>query len=240
MKSFYYFFIIFLLFLGLKKNNKDLLIVGVSPDYPPFIFIENKELKGFDFDLINIIAKRLNKQLEIRSMDFDLLLPELQLGNIQIIIGGMTATAERSEQVFFTDSYISDLEIVALARKNSKINNIENLRDKRIVVNEGYVADDFITNSKIVPIRVSSLPDALFLLTIGQADVFVSSKVSLIPYLKQLGDNFSIFDFNAIKESYSIGFGKKYLNLANQVQKELSKMKDDDTIFRLKEKWGIS
>ena len=198
MKFFYYFFIISLLFLGCKKNNKDLLIVGVSPDYPPFIFIENKELKGFDFDLINIIAKRLNKQLEIRSMDFDLLLPELQLGNIQIIIGGMTATAERSEQVFFTDSYISDLEIVALARKNSKINNIENLRDKRIVVNEGYVADDFITNSKIVPIRVSSLPDALFLLTIGQADVFVSSKASLMPYLKQLGDGFNIFDFNSI------------------------------------------
>ena len=61
-----------------------------------------------------------------------------------------------------------------------------------------------------------------------------------MPYLKQLGDGFNIFDFNAIKESYSIGFGKKYLNLANQVQKELSKMKDDDTIFRLKEKWGIS
>ena len=35
------------------------LTVGVYPDLPPYSYKENSELKGFEIDLINEIAKRM-------------------------------------------------------------------------------------------------------------------------------------------------------------------------------------
>lgn len=227
-----------LILCACRKEKQDAIIVGTSPDYPPFTYIENSEIKGFDIDLIKTIASRIDKNIELRSMEFDLLLPEIQLGNIHLVVGGMTATPERCERVFFSDPYLTGIGIVALSEEN--INNLQELKNKKIIVNEGYIADDFITKSGFKPIRVSSVSDALFLLNIGQADVFVSSSASLYPYLNKLSSKYKVSEIDGIKEDCSILFSKKYLDLANLIQKELIKMEQDGTLNKLKQKWGFA
>lgn len=233
---------ILLLILGCSKKNSDTIIVGTSPDYPPFSYIENSKIVGFDIDLINEISDRLNKKIEIRSMEFDLLLPELQSGNIQIVVGGMTATPQRCNRVDFSSPYLTQIDIIAVVNKKikEKIRNSEDLKKYKIVVNEGYVSDDFATSNGLDPVRVNSTSDALFLLTVGQADIFITSLASLTPYINNLNDSYNIIDLeDDIKESCSITFSKKHFKLANKIDKILTQMHEDGTIKELKNKWNF-
>ena len=78
----------------------------------------------------------------------------------------------------------------------------------------------------------------MFLLSVGQADVFVSSKIALVYFLNKLqGYETSLID--DICEDCSIAFSKQYAELANQVQNEIHKMKMDGTINAIFQKWGL-
>ena len=41
------------------KFNQSIIKVGVAADYPPFAFIKDNQIVGFDIDLINQIAQKL-------------------------------------------------------------------------------------------------------------------------------------------------------------------------------------
>ena len=69
--------------------------VGTVPTYAPFGMIdgESGELRGFDIELIEAIAKRTGQRLKLTALPFDGLIPALQAGNLDLAIGAMTITA---------------------------------------------------------------------------------------------------------------------------------------------------
>ena len=60
---------------------------------------------GYDVQIAQYIANKLGMTLEICSYEWDSLIPALQSGNVDAIIAGMSPTAEREEQIDFTDVY---------------------------------------------------------------------------------------------------------------------------------------
>lgn len=94
------------------------LVVGTSPDYPPYEFViagENGEMeyKGIDIDIANEIAADLGVDLKIEAMDFNGLDSALQMGTIDMILAAYNATDERAEVMDFSDVYYID-EVCAL------------------------------------------------------------------------------------------------------------------------------
>ncbi|ACR78849.1 MULTISPECIES: basic amino acid ABC transporter substrate-binding protein [Kosmotoga] len=80
-------------------------VVGTSADFPPFEYVENGEFKGFDMDLIRAIADEMGFNIKIVDMSFDSLIAALVSGNLDIVIAGMTITAEREAVVDFSKPY---------------------------------------------------------------------------------------------------------------------------------------
>ncbi|MBN2254059.1 MAG: basic amino acid ABC transporter substrate-binding protein [Kosmotogaceae bacterium] len=80
-------------------------VVGTSADFQPFEYVENGEFVGFDIDLIKAIAEEMGFEIEIRDMSFDSLIAALVSGNLDIVVSGMTITAEREEVVSFSKPY---------------------------------------------------------------------------------------------------------------------------------------
>lgn len=80
-------------------------VVGTSADFPPFEYVENGEFKGFDMDLIRAIADEMGFDIKIVDMSFDSLIAALVSGNLDIVIAGMTITAEREAVVDFSKPY---------------------------------------------------------------------------------------------------------------------------------------
>jgi polar amino acid transport system substrate-binding protein len=88
-----------------KSAKPKCLIVGTSPDFPPFEYIaKNGSIVGFDIELITILAHKAGyKCVKVKSMSFDSLIPALEQGQIDVIAAGMTITPERAKRVDFTN-----------------------------------------------------------------------------------------------------------------------------------------
>jgi polar amino acid transport system substrate-binding protein len=84
------------------------LIVGISPDNMPFEFMKNGEIKGFDVDLINAIAQKLQMNVIVKNMQFYLIIPSLESGDIDIAISSISATPERAAVIDFSTPYYYD------------------------------------------------------------------------------------------------------------------------------------
>ena len=68
---------------------------------------------GYDVQIAQYVANRLGLKLEIYAMEWDSLIPAVNSGAIDAIVAGMSPTAERSEQLDFTDTdYESNLVVI--------------------------------------------------------------------------------------------------------------------------------
>lgn len=68
---------------------------------------------GYDVQVAAYIAAELGMSLEIYAYEWDSLIPAVQSGNVDGIVAGMSPTAERKEQIDFSDCYwTSNLVII--------------------------------------------------------------------------------------------------------------------------------
>src|SRR5579872_4500450 len=68
---------------------------GASVTFPPFEFQQNNQPAGFDIDLVAALAKRMNLQSNITSIEFKGLIPALEGKRIDIIVSGMYINPQR-------------------------------------------------------------------------------------------------------------------------------------------------
>jgi ABC-type amino acid transport substrate-binding protein len=72
---------------------------------------------GYDVQIAKYIAAKLGMKLEIYAIEWDSLLPALQSGNVDAIIAGMSPTAEREEEIDFTNVYYESNLVVIYKKK---------------------------------------------------------------------------------------------------------------------------
>ena len=86
------------------------LTVATSPDYAPYEFYAidengNANLAGFDIELAKYIAAELGLEIEFIPMDFDGVLMEVGLGNVDMGIAGLSPDPERAQTMDFSVTY---------------------------------------------------------------------------------------------------------------------------------------
>lgn len=66
--------------------------------YPPFRYVdENRNLVGFEVDLLKEIGRRTGATIEFRDMPFDRLLDAVAGKQVDMAIGAITVTKERED-----------------------------------------------------------------------------------------------------------------------------------------------
>ncbi len=71
---------------------------------------------GYDVQIAQYVANKLGLKLEIYAVEWDSLIPALDAGTVDAIVAGMSPTADREEQVDFTNVYYSS-ELVVIYKK---------------------------------------------------------------------------------------------------------------------------
>lgn len=94
---------------GIRTVKPGVLTVATSPDYAPYEFykiVDGKpQLAGFDMAFAQAVADELGLKLEVIPMDFDGIIAEVQMGNVDLGISGFSPTPERAEVVDLSDIY---------------------------------------------------------------------------------------------------------------------------------------
>lgn len=133
--------VLMLLTLGLGSAvaaEKDTWVLAINATFPPFESIDDgsADFVGIDIDLAKAIAEKLGVEMEIQDMQFSALVPTLQSGRADIIISGLSPTAERKEILDFTDSYYFPMNAIICA-EGAGLDTLEKLADKSVGVSMG-------------------------------------------------------------------------------------------------------
>jgi ABC-type amino acid transport substrate-binding protein len=238
-----------LAFFSLKKERSSgqesypVLLVGTNAEYAPFTFIKDGNIVGFDIDIITEVTKRLAKQLVIKDLSFDVLIPDLQLGNLQVVAAGLTPTEERKKRVLFSKAYNQGYSLVICVKKESDIHSFENLKGKIVAVNEGYYSDTYISqfpDISIVRLGSAFVSEGILALDANRADAFVSPSFALKKILeKENNEKYRLISVENQSEGVALAISKKHEALLPIINSVLSLMKDDGTIDKFIEKWEL-
>ena len=94
------------------------LKVGIAPSYPPLAFMQNGALAGIEPELARQLSLQTGRKIRFEIIPFDRLIPQLQAGQIDLIMAGMSITPERQGQVRFADSYLKVGQMLLIREKD--------------------------------------------------------------------------------------------------------------------------
>lgn len=154
--------------------------------YPPFEFInEQGEPDGFNIEILRRIAELMNLNIEISLGPWDTVRQELEQGEIDLL-AGMYKTTERDKAADFTiPHFISSYGV--FVREGSPIGSIEDIQDKRILVQAQDMGHDYLLEQEIGAeiLTVDSWEALLPALESGRADCAVLSMLQGVRQLQQ-------------------------------------------------------
>jgi polar amino acid transport system substrate-binding protein len=118
------------------------LVVGTSATYPPFAS-ENaqKQIVGFDVDVINAIAQKTGLRVRLVNTPFVGIFASLDNGDIDLIVSGVTINDRRKQSYDFTAPYFEARQLLAVPA-SSPVTVLQDLAGKKIAVVTGSTGDD--------------------------------------------------------------------------------------------------
>jgi polar amino acid transport system substrate-binding protein len=124
------------------------LVVGTAASMPPLnMTTKDGRIIGLDIDLANYLADSADVKLRIEKMLFKDLLPALEAGKVDMVISGMTITAERNARVAFVGPYyISGKGVLTSVATLASITSPDDLdkKDFKITALEGSTSERFV------------------------------------------------------------------------------------------------
>jgi len=97
---------------------------GTEPGWPPYEYLNttNSQIIGFEIDLTNAIAERLNLTVEWHNMGFSTIIPSIQSKELDLGVSGFSVTADRLEEVEFTMPHsITHGQVIMLQSKATSL-----------------------------------------------------------------------------------------------------------------------
>ncbi|WP_352418443.1 ABC transporter substrate-binding protein [Proteiniborus sp.] len=174
-----------------KIKDSGKIVLGTSPDYPPYEFhkeINGKDnIVGFDIAIAEEIAKDLGVKLEIKSMEFGGLLADLKTSKVDFVLAGMTPDAERAKEVDFSNIYYNAEHGLVINKKDiDKYKEIADLKGKNIGVQKGAIQED-IAKEQIESPQIKALgkvSNLMLELSTGKIDAVVVEQPVAQAYVK--------------------------------------------------------
>lgn len=228
---------IMVLSLSATTLAKEKIYVGTNAEFPPFEYLENGKITGFDIELMNEIGKVLNADIKIQDMAFDGLLPALQLKKVDVVIAGMTATEERMKTVAFTQPYYTASQVIIVKEGDNSIKSFDDLKGKRVGVMLGFTGDTVVSEIEGVKIeRFNAAYAGIMALKANKAEAVVLDSEPAKNYVKQ-NPGLKLAEADAAKEEYAIAIRKNDKALLEKIEKALTEIKANGTYDKLIEKY---
>lgn len=223
--------------LSVTVLAKDKIYVGTNAEFPPFEYLENGEITGFDMDLVHEIGKIVDADIKIVDMAFDGLLPALQMKKVDLVIAGMTANEERMKTVSFTQPYYTASQVIIVKEGDSSIKSFADLKGKKVGVMLGFTGDMVVSEIDGVKIeRFNAAYAGIMALQAGKVEAIVLDSEPAKNYVTQ-NKGLVLADADAEQEEYAIAVRKNDKALLEKVEKALSEIKENGTYDKLIQKY---
>lgn len=229
-----------------EKNEveaKQKVVVGTSASYKPWAYQESDEVKGFEIDVWNEIAKRNNYDLEFKLGKFSGLVGMLDANEIDTVAHQMSITPERLEKYNFSNPYAYSYYDLFVSN-DSSYEKKEDLKGQKVGCWLGgngeatlrNINDEYNLGFDIVTFDGASIEEEL---EIGRLAALWQGEIKTKTTIKENDLNIRQLNEKLVYETNAYPFRKDSdgEKLSNEVSKALDSMREDGTLEELSKKW---
>ena len=227
-------------------------VVGLEAAYAPFNWSTPTQnsftvplagqpgvyVDGYDVVMASYIADELGLDLVIKMVDWDGLIPALLSGEIDMIIAGMSPTAERAQTVSFSNEYFRSEQVMVVSSTGAYANatSLNDFNGARVVAQLGTLQDQLIDQitgvNHLEPLdtygmlatAVSSQAADAFIAELPVALGMVASNSALSIIQFEDGEGFTVSDEDVI---VSVALRQEDVNLLEAVNAALATVSNE-------------
>ncbi len=233
---------------GITTVAEGELHMATNAAFPPYEMTSDDEgiaggYEGIDVEIADQIAKKLGLTLVIDDMEFGSVITSVQSNKADMAMAGLTVTEERKQNVDFTDSYATGVQVV-IVPSDSDIQTVDDLaNDKMIGCQDGttgYIyCSDTVENGGYGEDHVISYTNgamAIEALKAGKVDAVVIDNEPAKQFVA-VNTDLKILDTEYIVEEYAIGISKDNPALCEAVNTALNELISDGTVKTILDKY---
>lgn len=222
--------------------DKGELVVGTNTPFPPFEDRKGDHVVGFDIDIAERIAKALGRKLIVKDFgEFDALFPNLETGNLDMVISSVTIRQDRDEVLDFSDSYFDASQAVLAKRQVNVVysGDPKSLEGLRVGYQKGTTSQFWVEEhllEKVAGMKLISFGDValgLQLLELDSVDVIIVDSPAAKGFAKA-NPNLVVAGIIETGEQYGVvvsqGDRQYLLPTVNRVLRELKETGEYDAL----------
>ena len=206
------------------------LIAGVDQSTYHFGFLNplDKQIEGFDIDMIHAIAKAIfgdSGKVHFKAISDADRIPDVRNGTVDIVAHTMTITCQRLQQVDFSSVYFDAAQRV-LVQDSSTATSLASLRGQQVCATTGSDSLSVIAKAGAKPVSVPYWTDCLVLLqqdqvaAISTDDSILDGLAAQDPFTKLIGPRLT-------DEPYGLAISKQHPDLVAFVNAVLQQERAD-------------
>lgn len=232
------------IFEDIKARNK--IVIATEAAYPPFEFVENGEIVGFDKDVLDLVIAAWGVELEQLDVPFAGILTGLLQKKYDFVCTALIMNIDRTSKYAFTMP-VAVAPVALLKRKgDTKVSSVEDLSEITIGgpvppsgpmnvfadYNEGLGA-----KGAADVVHFQSAPDAFLALANGQVDAAVETTLTLREMMRKQPDVFEIVGTIGTPFYYGWAARPEDTDLRDAFNVEIERLNKSGELAKLQEKW---
>jgi|GEM_PF-4864019 len=158
-------------------NENPVIRVANEDDWPPFDYSKDGEALGLSISYIELLAQKLGLELEfVNGFTWKQLLAKARNYEVDLL-PCLWYAPERESFLIYTSPYIRNPQVIVVNRRNNSIENVEDLKGKRVAFIQDYASKDAILKyvPGIIAVEVQSPLEALLMVNLGSIDAYIDS-----------------------------------------------------------------
>ena len=212
---------------------QDAIKIGTEGAYEPYNYIDQATgaLVGFEIELGAELCKRAGLTCEFVQNDWDSIIPNLQSGNYDAIMAGMSITDERKQVIDFSENYTppSKSSYMGLTA-DANIGEGAVIAAQTGTIQAGYIAEQ----AGNTLLEFATPDETVAAVKNGEADAVFADKDYLVPIAGDSGGALVMLDNDiALGGGIGIGMRKSDTELRGKFDEAIKAMKADGSLNAL-------
>lgn len=229
-------------FAALANDSAELRWAADTESGAPFVFYESENIQnmtGFEYDIVQALAKKLNRKPVFVQNSWDGLIMGLQNDLYDVAINGIEITEDRQKVINFSEPYYATyLQIITL-QKETRFKTLADLAGFKVGTLSGALSERVLRgqgNIQVVTYESETLAHQD--LEIQRIDALLFD-APIAKYFSEINPKFNVVPTPISNMTYGIAVSKKNEKLLSEINKALSEMAISGELKTILERWAL-